>query len=180
METLCGIIRRFTWINFKHPGGLATTRCATSGKFRHAKSDAICAIPDASCAPKMGRPLWLRAARATPHFRFSLLGSRPQSPFGYSRFWGKEFARSCANLGVHSLQAHGGPCSGISWRLWIALGPRDKIAGAAFKNQLPLRLQLERPVFSRQGRLARIRRRRHLNTYDSAILAREERSLGGS
>ena len=42
----------FSWLNREHTGGFAATRPATSGKVRHAKCDAVRAIPDASGAPE--------------------------------------------------------------------------------------------------------------------------------
>src|SRR5689334_6059588 len=80
------------------PRRFATTPSTTSSKFRHAKSDAIWAIPDASCAPKMRQALSLEAAKATSHFRFSVSKSRPQLPFDYSRDSAQKFARSCTNF----------------------------------------------------------------------------------
>ena len=184
METLCGIIRRFNWINFKHPAStpadlrpLVPQRQANSvmlspmrfGRFRMLR-----------VLRKWGGLCGLKLQGKLRTFDFPYYKTDRNRPLVIPVFGGKS-SRDLVQISAYiPCKPMGGPCSGISWRLWIALGPRDKIAGAAFKNQLPLRLQLERPVFPRQGRLARICRRRHLNTYDSAILAREERSLGGS
>lgn len=81
----------------EHSDGVAS-RLATSYQFRRVHSDATRAIADASCAPKMGWPLSLDAARAAPHFRLSLFRSRPQSPFGYSHNQAEKFAEFCADL----------------------------------------------------------------------------------
>lgn len=89
MGTLCRIIKRFNWLNREHPGGFAATRPATSGKVRLADSDAIWAIPDASCAPKMRQPLLLDAAKATRIFVCPHLETDRNRPLVIPAIWRK-------------------------------------------------------------------------------------------